>query len=158
MNGTAPTLRSAHRTAYALGLALCLGTPGLIGVLLRSGLVPPGTQAPEGIFQQIGYLFTGLVFLTAAWVWGRSGRVLRSFSLLPETRRPAVILREGLLYAGALETSSLCGLVYWILVGEHAARHVWGFILLTPLFYLALMPRYDRWAKAAGAGQARREN
>jgi hypothetical protein len=138
----------AHRRAYGLGLVLCLGTPGLIAVLLRSGVVPPGIQAPEGIFQQIGYLFSGLVFLTAAWVWGRSGRVLRTFKLIPDLRRPTVVLREGLLYAATLETSSLCGLVYWLLVGEHGARHVWGFILLTPLLYLALMPRYERWARA----------
>ena len=148
MNDTAPALRSAHRLAYGLGLVLCFGTPGLIAVLLRSGAVPPGTQVPEGTFQQIGYCFTGLVFLTAAWVWWRSGRVLRTFKIFPEPRRPALILREGLLYAGVLETSSLCGLVYWILVGDHAARHVWGFILLTPMLYLALVPRYDRWAKA----------
>ncbi len=151
MNGTANTLQSAHRRAYGLGLILCFVTSGLIAVLLRSGVVPPGTQVPEGIFQQIGYLFTGLVFLTAAWVWWRSGRVLRTFKILPEARRPALILREGLLYAGVLETSSLCGLVYWILVGDHAARHVGGFILLTPMLYLALMPRYDRWAKALGS-------
>jgi hypothetical protein len=111
-------------------------------------VVPPGTQVPEGIFQQIGYLFTGLVLLAAAWVWWRSGRVLRTFKAFPEVQRRAVILREGLLYAAVLETSSLCGLAYWILVGDHAVRHVWGFILLTPMLYLALVPRYDRWAKA----------
>jgi hypothetical protein len=148
VNGTANTLRSAHRTAYGLGLVLCFGTPGLIAVLLRSGVVPPGTQVPEGLFQQIGYLLTGLVFLTAAWVWWRSGRVLRDFKGYSEARRPTLILQEGLLYAGVLETSSLCGLVYWILVGDHGARHAWGFILLTPVLYLALMPRYDRWVKA----------
>jgi hypothetical protein len=152
VNGTAPTLRSTHRTAYGLGLVLCLGTPSLITVLLLSGTVPPGNQPPEGLYQQIGYFLTGLVFLTAAWVWGRSSRVLRSFGALPEFERPATILREGLLYAGLLETSCFCGLVYWVLVGEQAMRHVWGFILMTPLLFLALMPRYERWAKALGAG------
>jgi hypothetical protein len=96
----------------------------------------------------VGYLFTGLVFLSGAWVWWRSGRALREFKDLPEGRRPAAILREGLLYAVAFEASSLCGLVYWILVGSHAARHVWGFLLLTPLLFLALVPRFDRWAKS----------
>ena len=148
MNGTAKALRSAHRMAYGLGLVLCVGTPGLIAVLLRSGVIPPGTHVPDGIFQQIGYLFTGLVFLSAAWVWWRSGKVLRDFKALPEARHAAVIRQEGLLYAVVLETSSFCGLVYWILVGNHGARHAWGFILLTPVLYLALMPRYDRWAKA----------
>jgi hypothetical protein len=148
VNDTANALRSAHRLAYGLGLVLCFGTPSLIAVLLRSGVVPPGIQVPEGVFQQIGYLFSGLVFLAAAWVWWRSGRALREFKMLAEARRPAVVLREGLLYAVVLETSSFCGLVYWILVGDHAARHVWGFILLTPMLYLALVPRYNRWAKA----------
>ncbi len=148
MNGPTQDLRSAHRWAYGMGLALCLGTPGLMLVLLRTGVIPPGTQVPEGIIQQIGYLFTGLVFLTAAWVWGRSGKTLHEFKALPEARRSAVILQEGLLYAVVLETSSLCGLVYWLLVGGHGVRHVWGFILLTPVLYLALMPRYDRWSKA----------
>ena len=148
MSGVASTLRSAHRMAYGLGLVLCFGMPGLIAVLLQSGLIPPGTQVPEGIFLQIGYLFTGLVFLTAAWVWWRSGKVLRGFKALPEARRSGLILQEGVIYSAVLETSSFCGLAYWLLVGDHGARHVWGFILLTPMLFLALMPRYDRWAKA----------
>ena len=148
MNGAVDPLQSAHRMAYALGLALCFGTPGLIAVLLLSGVVPPGAEAPVGIYQQVGYLFTGLVFLSAAWVWWRSGRQLREFKALPPARRPAVILREGLLYAAVFEASSLCGLVYWILVGSQAARHAWGFILLTPVLFVTLVPRYDRWAKS----------
>jgi hypothetical protein len=133
--------------AYALGLALCVGTPGFISVLLLSGVVPPGTEAPEGVYQQLGYLFTGLVFLSAAWVWWRSGHQLREFKTLPAGQRPAVILREGLLYAAVFEASSVCGLIYWVLVGSHAARHAWGFILLTPVLFIALVPRYDRWTQ-----------
>jgi hypothetical protein len=144
MNGATDPLQSA----YALGLALCFGTPGLIVILLLSGVVPPGTESPVGIYQQLGYLFTGLVFLSAAWVWWRSGRQLREFKALPPALRPAVILREGLLYAAVFEASSLCGLVYWILVGSQAARHAWGFILLTPVLFVTLVPRYDRWAKS----------
>jgi hypothetical protein len=151
MNEATEPLRSAHRLAYALGSALCFGTPGLIAVLLLSGVVPPGTHLPEGIYQQLGYLFTGLVFLSGAWVWWRSGQVLREFRELSEIQRPAVILREGLLYAAVFEASSLFGLVYWILVGAHAVRHAWGFILLTPLLFLALVPRYDRWLKGLEA-------
>jgi F0F1-type ATP synthase membrane subunit c/vacuolar-type H+-ATPase subunit K len=148
VKGTADPIRSAHCLAYGLGLALCLGTPGLIAVLLVSGTVPAGIQPPEGIFQQLGYLFTGLVFLSASWVWWRSIHALRTFKDLPEDRRPSMILREGLIYAVVFESSSLYGLVYWVLVGSHAPRHVWGFILMTPLLFLALFPRYTRWAKA----------
>jgi hypothetical protein len=148
VNGQPDALGSAHRRAYALGLALCLGTPALIAALLLSGAVPPGQQAPEGVYQQLGYLFTGVVFLSASWVWWRSGRVLSAFRDLPESRRPRVILREGLLYAAIFEASSLCGLVYWMLVGAHAARHAWGFILLTPALFVALVPRANRWKRA----------
>lgn len=148
MSGPNDALRSAHRLAYGLGLAMCLGTPGLIAILLLSGVIPPGRQPPDEAVQQIGYLFTGLVFLSAAWAWWRFGRTLRSFKALPEARRPAVLLRECLLSAAVFEASCLLGLAYWILAGGHAARHAWGFILLTPLLFGALVPRFGRWAKA----------
>jgi hypothetical protein len=141
-------IHSAQRLGYGLGLALCLGTPGLIAGLILARVVPAGNQAPEGVFQQLGYLFSGLVFLSAAWVWWRSGRLLRGFRAVPEALRPGVVLRESLVYAAAFEASSLCGLVYWALVGVHAARHAWGFVLLTPLLFLVLVPRADRWKKA----------
>jgi cytochrome b len=132
---------------YLVGLVLCFGTPGLIAVLVLSGMVPGGRQEPEGVHQQVGYFLTGLVFLSAAWVWWRSGRMLGDFKDLPEAERSAKVLRETLLYAGIFEISSICGLIYWMFVGHHAARHVWGFILLTPLLFLTLVPRYDRWVK-----------
>lgn len=146
MNGTTDPLRAAHRLAYLLGLVLCVGTPSLIALLLLLGVVAPGQQTPEGIYQQVGYLFTGVVFLSAAWVWWRSGRMLREFKAVPAAKRPSVVLRESLIYAVVFEASSLCGLVYWTLVGAHAARHAWGFILLTPVLFLTLVPKYDRWA------------
>jgi hypothetical protein len=149
LNAPADPLHAAHRTAYALGLALCVGTPTFISILLLSGWVPPGTQSPEGFYQQVGYLFTGIVFLAAAWVWTRVGQVLRGFKALPLAARPATVLREGLLWAALLETSCLLGLAYWILVGHQAARHAWGFILLTPALFLGLVPRYGAWRRAA---------
>lgn len=148
MNGLTDDLRTRHRTAYGLGLVLCLGTPGLIAILILSGAIQPGTHAPEGFYQDLGYLFTGLVFLSAAWVWWRSGRALRAFKILPGPQRPAFVLVEILLYAAAFEASSLLGLIYWVLVGSHATRHAWGFIVLTPVLFAALVPRYDRWEKA----------
>jgi hypothetical protein len=147
VSGAVEPLRTAHRTALLLGAALCLGTPGLIAALMLSGAAPAGSQTPEGLFQQVGYLFTGLVFLSAAWAWGRRGRTLRAFRTVPEARRPAVIIREGLLFAAVFEVSSLCGLVYWLLVGAHAARHAWGFVVLTPVLFAALVPRYGQWVK-----------
>lgn len=142
------SLEAAHRTAYALGLSLCLGTPALVAGLVAFGIIPPGSQAPVGLFQQLGYLFTGIVFLSATWVLWRSGRVLRTFRELPEARRPQVVLRESLVYAAVFESSAILGLIYWMLVGTHAARHVWGFIALTPILFFCLVPRGDRWMKA----------
>jgi len=134
--------------AYGVGLALCLGTPGLVSALLLSGVVPAGSHLPEGIYLQLGYLFTGLVFLSATWVWWRSTQALRVFKERLEAQRPAMILQEVMVDAAVLESSSLCGLVYWLLVGNHAPRHVWGFILMTPLLFFALVPRYARWVEA----------
>ena len=77
--------------------------------------------------------------------------MLRGFRAVPESHRAGILLRENLLYAAAFETSSLLGLVYWLLVGTHAARHAWGFIVLTPVLFATLMPRLDRWVKALEA-------
>lgn len=148
MSLQADPLRSAHRLAYGLGLALCLGTPGLVAALILSGAVPPGGQSVTGLLEQVGYLFSGTVFLSAAWVWWRLGQALRGFRALPEARRTLVIVRESLVAAAAFELSSLFGLAYWSLVGQHAARHAWGFVVLTPLLFLAVVPRFERWAKA----------
>lgn len=141
-------IRAAHRRAWSLGLGLCLGTPGVLAVLLLLKVVPAGSQPLEGPVLQVGYLFTGFVFLSAAWIWGRMAQVLQGFKGLPEARRPAVVLRECLLGAAVFELSSLLGLVYWLLVGALSPRHAWGFILLTPVLFLGLVPRLDRWMNA----------
>ena len=134
--------------AYGTGLALCFGTSGLIALLLVFGVVPAGTHLQEGPFLQAGYLFTGLVFLSATWVWWRSNLILRAFKDRPGPQRPGALLRECLVYAVVFETSSLCGLAYWMLVGHQAPRHVWGFVAMTPLLFLSLVPRFPRWARA----------
>ena len=152
MNGVPEPLRAAHRMAHLVGLALCLGTPALIGGLILSGLIPPGEQPPEGPYLQLGHIFTGLVFLSATWVLWRKGSVLKAFRQVREPQRAGVVMRETLIYAALFELSSLYGLVYWILVGRHAARHVFGFIIMAPLLFLALAPRLGQWVDAAGSG------
>jgi hypothetical protein len=156
VNDVPEPLRVACRQALLVGLALCLGTPALVGGLVLSGLVPPGDNLPEGTYLQIGHIFTGLVLLSAAWVLWRRGTVLRAFRRTPESRRPAQVQRETLIYAALFELSSLYGLVYWLLVGKYAARHVFGFIILAPLLFLGLVPRLGHWAKALepGPGEA----
>jgi hypothetical protein len=148
VNDAPESLRTACRLARMVGLALCVGTPVLIGGLILSGLVPAGEQLPEGTYLQLGHVFTGLVFLSAAWVLWRRGTMLKAFHQTPEPRRAGVVLRETLLYAALFELSSIYGLVYWILVGKHAGRHVFGFIILSPLLYLVLAPRLGHWLKA----------
>jgi hypothetical protein len=133
---------------------MCLGTPVLIAALMLSGLVPPGAERPEGPVLQVGHAFTGLVFLASAWVLWRRGAVLRGFREVPASRQPRVLLRESLLYAALFELSSLYGLAYWLLAGQHARRHALGFVLLAPFLFLAFVPRLGRWAEAAGPGGA----
>lgn len=145
-------LRTACRQARLVGLALCVGTPILVGALILSGLVPPGSHPPEGTYLQVGHLFTGLVFFSAAWVLWRRGAVLKAFPGIPAPQQAGVVLRETLLYAALFELSSLYGLVYWLLVGTYAPRHVFGFIVLSPLLFLAFAPRLHHWAKPLEPG------
>ena len=155
MTGTSAPLAGAVRRAWFMGLALCLGTPALVAGLVLSGLAPAGTQRPEGTYLQLGHIFTGLVFLSAAWVLWRKGVILRTLPQVPEALRPGLALRETLVYAALFELSSLYGLVYWLLVGAHAGRHVAGFIVLPPLLFLVLAPRRRHWQAAASGGEAR---
>ena len=151
MTSSTEAIRRAHRLAWTLGLGLCFGTPCVMAALILLKVVPAGVQPPEGPTLQVGYLFTGIVFLSAAWIWWRTGQTLLGFKDLSEVRRPTVVLRECLLGAAVFELSSLLGLGYWLLVGASAPRHAWGFILLTPVLFLGLVPRLDRWLKALEA-------
>ncbi|WP_306589873.1 hypothetical protein [Geothrix sp. 21YS21S-4] len=142
-------LSAAHRRARAVGWALCGGGPVLVALLMVSGAVPAGRNLPEGPFLQVGHAFTGLVFLSAAWVLWRRGTVLKDFGQLPPARQSGVLLRESLLYAALFELSSMYGLVYWALTGRHAAGHAWGFVLCTPFLFLAFFPPLRRWREGA---------
>ena len=140
----------AYRPAYMTGLALCLGLPTLAALLLLTGAIPAGNQPPEGLVQQVGYQLTGLVFLAAAIVFSRPARAFQRLAELPSEGRPAAVWRECLVVASILQVGVLCGLAYWAMVGTHAPRHAWGFLLTTPMLYVALVPRPARWAKASG--------
>ena len=139
----------AFRPAYMTGLALCLGLPTLAALLLLTGAIPAGNQPLEGLVQQVGYQFTGLVFLAAAIVFGRPARAFQRVAELSVEERPAAVRRECLLVAAILQVGVLCGLAYWAMVGLHVPRHAWGFLLTTPMLYVALVPRPARWAKAS---------
>ena len=150
MSGASGSLARACRQARLAAFLLCGGTSALTAGLALSGLVPPGGHRPEGPLLQLGQAFTGLILLSAAWVVWRRGRVMDGFAALPEAQRPQVVVRETLRFAALFALGGFCGLAYWGLVGQHAARHALGFILLPPILCLAFLPRRDRWEKAAG--------
>lgn len=141
-------LESACRRARLLGGLVAVGLPALAAGLAFGGIVPPGAHSPEGSFLSLGHTFTGLVFLSAAWILWRRGRVLATFHKVEASLRPRVVLRESLMYAALAGASSLYGLIYWSLVGLHAARHAVGFIALGPVLFLVLLPRPEAWRKA----------
>jgi len=141
-------LDTAAQTAQVLGLALGFGSPLIVAGLMFSGAIPAGQFWPLETTRQVGYLFTGLVLLAAAWSNWRSGQVLAGFKNLQAGQWAPVLLRETLIYAVLSELSCILGLVYWVVAGVTAARHAWGFVLLTPLLSLAIVPRKARWKQA----------
>lgn len=141
-------LLKPYRQARVAGLFICVAWPLLLMVLVATGAVRPGIAPLAGAIQQIGYTFTGLVFLGAAWVTWRSGKVLKGFRDLPAERRPRVVLRESLLYAVVFELSSLWGLLYWMLAGTAVARYVGTFMALSPIMFLFFVPRFHAWKLA----------
>lgn len=141
-------LLPAYRKARLAGLIICVAWPLLLMAMVATGAVRPGTAPMEGPARQIGYTFTCLVFLSAAWVTWRSGKVLKEFRDLAPELRPRVILRESLIYAALFESSSLWGLLYWMMVGMNAARYVGTFMALTPLMFFLFVPRFHAWKLA----------
>ena len=141
-------LQPAYRQARVVGLFICVAWPLLLMVLVATGAVQPGTAPMTGPARQIGYTFTGLVFLSAMWVTWRSGKVLKGFRDLEPERRPRVVWRESLVYAALFELSSLWGLLYWMMVGQAAARYVGAFMALTPIMFLFFVPRFHAWKLA----------
>lgn len=141
-------LEKAYRVSLFVGMAMGFLSPLIISGLLLTGAVPAGRLLAPELIQQVGYLFTGLVFLAGAWSFWRSGRVLAGFRKVDPQRRPSVLLRTSLLFAALSELSCILGLIYWILAGAVAGRHAWGFLLLTPLLFLGVVPRKARWMKA----------
>jgi len=141
-------LRSTHRRIWTIGLSFCLLLPLLLLGLAEEGFLPPGTYPVEGVYQQVGYTFTGLVFLVAAWVAWRRGQVLKAFRTQAPAERPRILVRETLLYAVLAGTSALWGALYWVLVGWNAFRHVLAFLFLTPAMFLFFVPGLDIWVRA----------
>jgi hypothetical protein len=141
-------LRPAYQRARLVGLVLCVAWPLFLMVLVGTNAVRPGTAAAEGAAKQIGYTFTALTFLSAAFVTWRSGKVLKGFKDLAPEERPRTVQRESLIYAALFELSCLWGLLYWMIVGRNAYQHVLTFMALTPLMFFFFVPRLDAWRLA----------
>lgn len=151
MSDVSEALDAFSPRAYRAGLLLALGLPAATALLAFTGIVPPGDHRPDGPLLSLGHTFTGLVFLASTWSLWRRGRTLAAFPRVPEARQAGLVVRETLLCAVLAASSSLYGLIYWALVGRHALRHVVGFMVLTPILFLALATRPGTWRKALEA-------
>ena len=138
----------AFRLAYGVGLLFCVGWPLtlqlLLGTAIRQGVPPPGDVA-----RQLGYTFSGLTFLIAFFITWRWGKIRRSFAAEAETRRPAILAREILLYASLLQFTGLFGILYYALGGPQAERYSRSFVALTTVMFFVFVPRLEAWRDAA---------
>ncbi len=141
-------LHSSYRWAYLAGLALCVFWP-LMLQLAFTNFITPGRNPPDGVVKQLGYTFTGLVLLGAAFVTWRWGKVRVAFRNLGVAERPKVMAREILLYSALFEVSCFFGVAYWALVGVEGVRFARSFIVLTSIMFFCFVPRFDAWLRAA---------
>lgn len=141
-------LHRAYRWSYLAGLILCVFWP-LMLQLVFTNFITPGQNPPDGVVKQLGYTFTGLVLLGAAFVTWRWGKVRVGFHSLDVAARPKVMAREILLYSALFEVSCFLGLAYWALAGLEGVRFARSFIVLTSIMFFCFVPRFDAWRRAA---------
>jgi hypothetical protein len=141
-------MHRAYRWAYLAGLTLCVFWPLMLQLVFTS-FISPGKNPPDGVVKQLGYTFTGLVLLGAAFVTWRWGKVRAGFYGLGIAERPKVMAREILLYSALFEMSCFFGLAYWALAGAEGMRFARSFIVLTSIMFFCFVPRFDAWRRAA---------
>ncbi len=141
-------LHRAYRWAYLAGLALCVFWPLMLQLVFTS-FIAPGQNPPGGVVKQLGYTFTGLVLLCAAFVTWRWGKVRAGFGGLESAQRPKTLAREILLYSALFELSCFLGLAYWALAGLEGLRFARSFIVLTSIMFFCFVPRFEAWRRAA---------
>ncbi len=141
----ADPLRGPWR-AWGWGLVAGLAVACIPVLLATAGLCPPGSLPVAGAPQQLGYSFTGLTFLAAAWLAWRRMRGAPPSGLSDGSA-------QGAAYRGEIRTvllvsasTTLWGCLYWRMVGWHGARHALTFLVLTPAMYLCFAPRPSRRA------------
>lgn len=143
-----PRVVAAVQKARVLGLVLCLAWPLTLMALLTVGAIAPGNFRPEGWVQQVGYTFTALSLLAAAYATWRTGGLMKAFPTLPEDQRPGVAFRSSLGFSILFLLSSFYGLAYWRLVGRNAFQHVMVFVALSPVMFILFAPRLHHWLDA----------
>jgi len=143
--------RRAFLFAYGLGLVLCVIWPLVLQAMLGS-LLQPGILGPSGLAEDLGYTFTGLVFLGALFAHRRSRKARAAFAALDLSQRARVVAMETLLYSAIFALSMLYGLLYHGLGGPRAERYARTFIALAPVMFLLFVPRLGAWLRAQGGG------
>lgn len=142
------SLHRAYRWSYLAGLMLCVFWP-LMLQLMFTRFITGGQNPPDGVVRQLGYTFTGLVLLSAAFVTWRSGKIRQGFQTTDPSQRPQKMAREILLYSAIFELSCFFGLAYWAMAGVPAIRFARSFIVLTSIMFFFFVPRFDAWRRAA---------
>lgn len=147
----APAFRRAFCLAYGVGVLLCIVWPLTVQGLLRF-LLHPGRLGPSPLAEELGFTFTGLVFLSALFVHGRSRKVRAGLAAKAADRHTRVMAVEILLYSTIFELSVLFGLLYYALGGPQAERYARSFIALAMVMFLVFVPRLGAWQRASEGG------
>jgi hypothetical protein len=148
-----PEVVAAVQKARILGLVLCLAWPLVLMAMITVGTIAPGTLRAEGWVQQVGYTFTGLSLVAAAYVTWRTGGLMTEFKALPEAERPRTAFRSSLGFSILFLLSSIYGLAYWRLAGRNAFQHVMIFVALSPVMFILFAPRLHHWLDALEASE-----
>ncbi len=148
-------LRRAFRQGYGTGLAVAVLLPLLFQIALGPLATDLRPLLQEALRQQLGYIFTGLTLLGSLILIHRMRALRRTLGQWTEPSRARRLRRELLLASGLCTQTALWGLLYLALGGPDVLRHARGFLLLAPLQFLALVPRYATWAAAVDPAQRR---
>ncbi|MFM8621989.1 MAG: hypothetical protein ACKOB3_01205 [Holophagaceae bacterium] len=142
---TSTNLISRFRIARMIGLVACVAWPLILMLLIMTEKVVPGNFIPEGLVKEFSYTLTGLTLAGTFFVNYRSGKVLSRFKDQPDEEKPHIVFRESLLYTLVIQMTTWYGLMYWLIAGWSASRHVGTFIMLTPICFFLFIPRLSQW-------------
>jgi len=134
-----------YRIARMIGLVVCVAWPLILMMLIMTEKVVPGNFISEGLVREFSYTLTALTLGGTFFVNYRSGKVLFRFKDQPEEEKPHIVFRESLIYILVIQMTTWYGLIYWLIPGWNASRHVGTFIMLTPICFFLFIPRLSQW-------------